>query len=133
MYVRFISPMRSRMRGVDYGIFQCAFECRNDNDHPKFLRDAIRDEIEWFKEYLPSPKENVFDVRAHEYMNDIALCWFKGEAREMVSRAFALRTLLAECGHIVVVKQTRYPGYIIYSDDYQVVAEPGKTTPTSWG
>jgi len=133
MYLRFVSPLRSCVRGVNMGIFQSAFECRDEPLHPEFLRNAIRIEIDWFKKHLPSPDEKVFQVKSRGYMQSVGICWFKSEASEMISRAFSLRALLSECGMQVTTIGTAMPGQILYADDYQIVAKPATTTPTKWG
>ena len=133
MYVRFLSPMRSRMRGVDYGIFQCAIKCRDDYRNPEYLRSAIREEINWYNDNLPAPREGAFDVKSRKRMINVGICWFMSDADEMVRRAYALRALLAECGYAIVKKGTKQPGQILYRDNYQIVAKPFESTPTLWG
>lgn len=133
MYLRFVSPLRSSVCGVNMGIFQSAFECRDEPLHPEFLREAIREEIDWFKKHLPSPDESVFQVKSRGHMHSLGICWFKSKASEMISRAFSLRALLGECGMQVTTIGTDNPGQILYADDFQIVAKPIATTPTQWG
>ena len=115
------------------GIFQSAFECRDESLHPDFLRSAIREEVEWFKTHLPSPDEDVFKVRSRGYLRSLGICWFKCEAREMIKHAFSLQALLKECGMHITTIGTAKPGQILYADSFQIVAKPAHTTPTSWG
>ena len=133
MYLRFVSPLRSRERHFNYGIFQAAYDCRNNERNPDFLRDAIREELWWFCEHLDAPDEWEFEVRAHRQRLAIGLCWFRAEAREMISHAYALRALVAECGMFITTLQTRQPGVILYEDRHQIVARPLRSTPTAWG
>ena len=133
MYLRFISPLRSRMRGVDLGIFQCAIDCRENTIYPAYLRTAIREETDWFNEYLPAPKEGAFGIKSRKRMINVGICWFKCSADEMINHAFALKALLGECGVGIKIVGTKYPGQILYVDDFQIVAKPDATTPTKWG
>jgi len=133
MYVRFVSPLKSEVKGVDLGIFQCAIECRDNEEFPEYYRESIRSDFEWFKKYLPSPNSRVFDVKSRGVYYAHGICWFRSEASEMIERAFALSALIKECGYYITTIGTRDPGQILYQDDYQIVAKPTKATPTRWG
>lgn len=130
MYVRFISSVRSRVRGVNEGIFSCAYECRDCDLTPNYLRREIRSEINWFKENLPVPSCQAFRDNCRRR---VVVCWFKSEAEEVISHALALRMWLNECGHNIKIVGTKQPGIVCYSDAFQVVARPIAATPTSWG
>ncbi len=130
MYVRFISSLRSSVRGVNEGIFRCAYECRDCDLTPNYLRREIQIEIEWFHQHLPVPEDTAFNYNSRKR---IVLCWFKSDAEEVISHAFTLRAWLIECGHSIKVVGTRQPGVICYSDAFQIVARPLAATPTSWG
>jgi len=133
MYMRFVSPLRSERRGVDLGIFQWAFECRNETETPASLREAIQLEVDWFNENLPVPRGRVFLAKSRKIMRSDGICWFRCEADTMIRRAFILRSLLGECGYVIVTRTTEVPGQILYKDDFQIVAKPKETTPTLWG
>lgn len=130
MYVRFISPLRTSVPGVNEGIFSCAYEALECDLTPNYLRREIRAEIEWFKMNLPIPSCHAFDENCRKR---VVVCWFKDSAEEMISHAFALRLWLNENGYCIKVVGTNTPGVICYSDAFQVVARPTKSTPTSWG
>ena len=52
------------------------------------------------------------------------ISWFKPTASEQIKRMHGLVAILEEFGHHVTMIKVRNPGYIVYEDDYQVVAEP---------
>ena len=60
------------------------------------------------------------------------LCWFVDDAREMIAHAFALASMVRECGVPVTKVATHRPGTILYRDAYQIVAKPEAATPTVW-
>lgn len=131
MYLRFVSPLRGYKRGVDWGIFQAAFFCRDNDNTPNYLRNAIVEEINWFKKYLPSPDERYFDegsVPKHL----ARICWFRSDAKEIINHAYGLKFLLDEGGYPIAVIKVRHPGVIFYKDKYQVVAKPERHTQTHW-
>ena len=121
------------MRGVNGGIFRVTYDARHDTETPVFLREAIRREIDWFCEYLPSPNEHFFEVRSRKVMRTVGICWFKSDARNMIRHAFTLKALLEECGYFITTQGTDNPGQILYQDKFQIIAKPKETTPTVWG
>ncbi|MGB0907406.1 MAG: hypothetical protein ACPGVT_07925 [Maricaulaceae bacterium] len=133
MYLRFISPMRTRMSGVHMGIFQAAFACRDHDDTPSYFRHSIKEEMAWFNTHLLSPEDSAFKFNPKRGGALIGICWFKSDARIMIEHAFNLRALLAECGLHIKVQGTYAPGHIRYADEHQVVAIPERYSPTHWG
>jgi hypothetical protein len=133
MYLRFVSPERAgRGRGA-YGIFYAAGCAGRDHRNPDIVRGAIRSELDWFNANLPVPKGRHFVIKSKSCWYDEGICWFRAEARDMISHAWVLAALLRDCGVIINHLTTRDPGQILYRDDYQIVAKPGKWTPVAWG
>jgi hypothetical protein len=52
------------------------------------------------------------------------VCWFKSSAREHLAKIHEMACILNQNLVYVQVFKTRHPGYIVYQDEYQVVAEP---------
>ena len=137
MYLRFTSPdaLRLGLRGgklVHSGIFGSAYRVRRDKTYPQYLRQAIARELNWFEDELPMPPYARFQVRSKTWWRSQGICWFRAEAREMVRRAYGLRSLLAECDILISQLHTDRPGQILYKDDFQIIAKPAAETPTVW-
>ena len=137
MYLRFTSPdaLNLGLRGgklVHRGIFGPAYAVRRDKTYPRYLRNAIREELEWFEDKLPVPSRRHFQVRSKGWWYAQGICWFKSDAKEMISRAFGLRHLLAECDIFISEMHTDRPGQILYRDEHQIIAKPTAATPTVW-
>lgn len=131
MYIRFVSSLRGCKRGVEWGIFQAGFHCRDYDKTPDYLKAEIVKEINWFKRYLPSPDEAYFD-NGNVGKRLSRICWFRSEATEMIEHGYALKFLLDEAGFLISVIKTRNPGRIFYKDKFQIVAQPDKSTLTQW-
>jgi hypothetical protein len=58
------------------------------------------------------------------------ISWFRPEATQHVEKAFELCGVLQELGYPITVLKTTRPGFIVYEDAYQIVAEPFADTPT---
>ena len=137
MYLRFTSSdvVDLGLRGgkaVHRGIFGPAYAVRRDKTYPQYLRIAVRDELLWFEDKLPVPPRSRFQVRSKTWWRSQGSCWFRAEAREMVRRAYGLRSLLAECDILISQLHTDRPGQILYKDDFQIIAKPATETPTVW-
>ena len=130
MYLRFISPFRSRWKNVDYGIFQAAFKCRDEELIPNYLLDQLFTQVDWFKRYLPSPDERHFQYRGGK---PTGICWFKSDAKAMIRRARHMADIMQAGDVFITETKTKKPGHILYRDDFQIIAKPNQSTPTKWG
>jgi hypothetical protein len=54
----------------------------------------------------------------------MGVCWFKPSAKEHIARTYEMCRILEQNGVYVRVFKARRPGYIVYQDEHQVVAEP---------
>ena len=121
MYVRFIvlAPRRRR----PFGVFRADRQALEDADLPAWLREQVDAQYEWFNKNLRIPrKPNGGRIEV------TGVCWFQNGAREHIARARHLAWLLAEAGHPTQMITTRHPGYIVYSDNFQIVAKPEART-----
>jgi len=100
---------------------------------PAWLHRQLIQEIDWFKEYLPSPAEHHFDRTYVGHLNPNAICWFKASAKRFIEHAWTLKILIEEAGLPMSVIHTRQPGSISYQDKYQIVAYPLRTNLPRFG
>ena len=52
------------------------------------------------------------------------MCWFKPTATEHIAKVREISCILQQNGVYVRLIKAQRPGYVIYEDEYQVVAEP---------
>ena len=120
MYIRFQGQKQNSRSSSKLGIFQLAFELRDEGDLPKYVEEELLKNIEWLRMHLKSPK--ILKDEDHHR----AISWFHPRAKEPLKRIRAIKAILEEYGcHIEQVK-TKDPGVIIYEDGYQVVAKPAR-------
>jgi len=117
-YVRFVIGRKDEDSNVEQGIFQAfalALERENvtgaDADHLEELRS-------WFNENLEKP------TSFGRNRLRLGICWFKTSATEHISRMWDMVQVLERNGIYVKKIRTDKPGYVIYEDDWQLVAEP---------
>ncbi|GJL96041.1 MAG: hypothetical protein DHS20C05_24460 [Hyphococcus sp.] len=124
MYIRFVTPRLVReARGVPAGVFRSGM-----NGAPDWLRAAIRDEYRWFNDNLRVPNRLGIVTRKSNRRYG-GVCWFRDDARDCITHAYALSALLNEAGVPVTRIKSDAPGDIVYRDPQQIVAMPRKEGP----
>lgn len=72
----------------------------------------------WFNENLEKP------TSFGRGKLSLGICWFKMDASEHISRIWQMVQILERHGIYVKKIKTDKPGYLVYEDEWQVVAEP---------
>ncbi len=131
MFLRFVTERRTDHGSRREGFFQALYAARRDPETPGFVLDQL-DEIRiWFDANLDEPARfNRGPARHRRHATPTALSWFRTDATAHLERAFALCAILRELGYPITVLKTDRPGFIVYEDAVQVVAEPFSDTPT---
>ncbi len=83
--------------------------------------EFLNQTFDWLNENLPHPPFHE-KLRSGEWSRD-AVSWFRDDAREPMRKIWDIVALLQEHGIWVRMFKTNDPGRIVYSDEYQVVAE----------
>lgn len=117
-YIRFVIGRRDEESHVEQGIFQAAALAVEWHD----IRGSDEDHLDelrlWFNDNLEKPSSfGRSTVRR-------GICWFKTEATEHISRIWEMVHILERNGIYVKQIRTDRPGYVIYEDEWQLVAEP---------
>jgi hypothetical protein len=117
-FIRFVVGRKDEDSQVEQGIFQAAARAIEwatiigaDADELNALRM-------WFSTNLEKP------TSFGRGKLRLGICWFKVEASEHIGRIWQMVRILERHGIYVKKIKTGKPGYLIYEDDWQVVAEP---------
>jgi hypothetical protein len=117
-YVRFVIGRRDEDSHVEQGIFQAAalaIEWGHITGRDAEQLNELRD---WFGENLEKPSSfGRGKLR-------LGICWFKTGATEHIARIWKMVRILERNGLSVKKIRTDRPGYVIYQDEWQLVAEP---------
>lgn len=130
MFLRFVLATRVDGMNARVGIINGAAQVRDNPATPELLREMLQARLDWFDENLDAPQR--FSRRRSkggDPEETRGLSWFRASAQEAVGEAYALAAVLEMCGHDVDVLRTERPGYILFEDDWQVVADPFAETP----
>ena len=120
MYIRFQGKRNNDSSSSKLGIFQLAYELRDNEDTPKYAHDEIQNILSWLDDNMEAP-EILDDGKHHR-----AILWFKAEAKKQIDKIRAMKAILEEFGYHIDQITTKEPGLIIYEDDCQIVAKPKK-------
>ena len=122
MFVRFVIVRRHRNTGVQTGIFEGVKRLPRIGHLPDWDEVRLSELMDWFRENLPFPKRVARSRRPNGH--HAAVSWFKSSATEHIQKARELAAVLEAHDIRTDMITTSRPGYVVYEDEYQVVAEP---------
>jgi hypothetical protein len=117
-YVRFVIGRKDEDSQVEQGIFQAAARALEWQDITGSDADELNELRAWFSENLQRPTSFGRDKLR------LGICWFKTGSAEHISRIWEMVHILERNGIYVKKIRTDKPGYVIYEDEWQLVAEP---------
>lgn len=124
-YLRFALRRHNAKSGVRDGVFSCAYALRRDLETDSAALARLEPALDWLNENLPVPHRfSTSRSKGARDRNNKGISWLKPEATTHIAMMHELASVLGECGHVVDVLSSTRPGYIVYEDAYQVVAEP---------
>ena len=122
-FVRFVIESPDPTSQVRQGVFQAAADLRDDGELSSAEALVLRDALAWFSDNLEKPER--FSRKRNSYHRDQrAIAWFKDTATEHLERIRELVAILEAHGRPVSMLTSARPGYVVYEDEHQVVAEP---------
>ena len=128
-FVRFVLPDAHEDSDLNEGLFRLAYALRDDPAVSDADRELLVGITAWFDKHLPAPTRfNRTSSKGHYRRATRGISWFRDSATNCVTRMYELKRILATYGHhITLVRETRL-GYVVYEDEFQVVAEPFRDT-----
>jgi hypothetical protein len=117
-YIRFVVGRQDEDSHVERGIFQAAALALEWQNITGSDADELNEVLGWFSRNLEKPTSFGRDKLR------LGICWFKAESTEHISRIWGMVRILERNGIYVKKIRTNKPGYLIYEDKWQLVAEP---------
>ena len=117
-YIRFVIGRKDDESHVEQGIFQAAARALERQDITGSDADELNELRGWFSENLDRP------TSFGRNKLRLGICWFKTGSTEHISRIWEMVRILERNGIYVKKIKTDRPGYVIYEDEWQLVAEP---------
>lgn len=116
-YVRFVVGRKDGSH-LERGIFQAAAQALEWQDITGPEAGKLNELFAWFSGNLEKPASFGRDKLR------LGVCWFKTGSTEHISRIWEMVRILERNGVYVQKIRTDKPGYVIYEDEWQLVAEP---------
>jgi hypothetical protein len=124
MYLRFVVSHIDEDSERELGVFHAVNTLRAEeklHTHEEEQHDLIR---EWFNQHLEKPTRFTASKPPFYRKRSRAISWFKDTAHEHLDRVRELVLILEQHGIPVRMLKTKRVGYVVYEDEFQVVAEP---------
>ena len=126
MLVRFVTPQIDAQSQSAEGVFAAAGKPRRSAELSSEDAKHLKELVDWFDANLDKP--NRFNRSRRPNRKNKAISWFKPSALELLRHLRDLAELLERYGRPVRMIKTHNPVYVIYEDEFQIVAGPFSTT-----
>jgi hypothetical protein len=123
-YLRFVVADIHENSGKELGVFHAVLRLREAgklDELEEELHDATR---QWFNENLEKPTRFTASKPPFHRKPNKAISWFKDTAKDHLRHVRDLVGILHNHGVPVRTLKTDRVGYVVYEDEYQIVAEP---------
>jgi hypothetical protein len=124
MYLRFVIADLDDDSERDLGIFHAVWKLRDKRKLHSFEEDRHDTLLEWFNEHLDKPTRFTASKPPFYRKQKRAISWFKDTAHEHLDRVRELVAILEHHGVSVRMLKASRVGYVVYEDEFQIVAEP---------
>lgn len=122
-YLRFVLEETDQRTGMEKGLFTAAYSALRSGELYSYEEKEIKEALEWLEKRLPVP-DKFSKKRNASHKNTHGISWFRPNAVETLKQIRRIVAVLEEHGTKVTVLKSTRPGYIVYEDIFQIVAEP---------
>ena len=130
-FLRFVLPSNHPDSGTRDGVFEAAYQLSQSGELSESQKQEIDAVLHWFEKQLNTPTRlNKTGSKGWYRRAPKGISWLKPTAEAHLAKLRSLATILEDHGLQVTMIKTRNPGYEVYEDDHQVVAEPFRDTVT---
>jgi hypothetical protein len=123
-YIRFAVHKVDDDSGRGLGIFQAVYNLRDDGKLFPYEEAHLQELREWFNAHLEIPTRFTSAKPPFYRKKQRAISWFKDTAHDHLSKIREMVSILETHGVAVSMLKAERVGYVVYEDDYQIVAEP---------
>ena len=122
MFIRFATLNPDQDSRFKAGIFTAAYTLKYEGYLPRYEYELLVECLSWFDRFLKRPDR--FSRSRRPNRKNRAICWFKSSAKEHIEKAREMIAILENHGVLILMLKTDRPGYVVYEDEFQIVAEP---------
>jgi len=123
-YLRFVVPEIDEDSGCELGVFHAVWNLREQGKLSEYEENEYDSIRAWFNAHLERPTRFTASKPPYYRKQNKAISWFKESAKQHLARVRSLVAILQN--HDVPVRMVKSDrvGYIVYEDEFQIVAEP---------
>ena len=123
--LRFVLANLHPDTGVTDGVFGAAYDLLDGNVISVADRQSLDELLAWLENNLAIPSRfNRSKSNGYYRRRTAGISWLKPSASEHLAKIRELVKILQNNGYEVSQITTDRPGYVVFEDDHQVVAEP---------
>ncbi len=124
MYLRFVVADIDEDSGRELGVFHALTNLRDQGKLHAHEEEQHNSIVQWFNEHLEKPTRFTASKPPFYRKKSKAISWFKDTAHEHLARMRELVGILEHHGTSVQMLKATRVGYIVYEDEFQIVAQP---------
>jgi hypothetical protein len=124
MFVRFVIAEVDEESHKELGVFQAASRLRNNNALSEDEEAILQNIRDWFNRNLEKPTRFTTAKPPFYRKRQNGISWFKDSAHEHIRKIREMVALLKRHDVPVRMIKAARPGYIVYEDEFQIVAVP---------
>lgn len=122
MYLRFVVNAVVEDSNRLQGVFGACYKLSDDGKFTYAEAEQFAALTKWFGKNLKTPDKFVRSKNPNA--KEKALSWFKDSAKEHISKMREMAELLKNHGISVRMIRENRIGYVVYEDEFQIVAMP---------
>jgi len=125
VYVRFVVDAIDDDSQVRGGILQAAHAMRDEGEMLEPDREKLEALLSWFTSQLNTPDRfNRTRSKGYYRRTPKGISWLKDTSKEHIDKMREVAEILTRYGRGVEMLKESRPGYVVYEDEIQIVAEP---------
>jgi hypothetical protein len=124
MFLRFVISETDTESHQALGVFQAIFRLRDKGSLTEYEEAHLEQVRNWFNRSLEKPLRFTNAKPPYYRKRQNGISWFKDSAHEHISKIREITAILQSYGVPVQMIKTTRPGYIVYEDEFQIVAVP---------
>jgi hypothetical protein len=124
MFIRFVIYDRHRESHQELGLFHAAGKLRDGGSLSETEADLLQEIRGWFDINLEKPTRFTSSRPPYYRKRQNGISWFKDSAGEHIGKMHEMVALLRHHDVPVRMIKTARPGYVVYEDEFQIVAVP---------
>ena len=123
-FVRFVTVSPHGESRQKLGVFQAVFQLKNTGRLSRDEESHLESLSSWFDRNLHKPDRFTSSRPPYYRKRQNGIAWFKDSAKAHISKMWELVAMLNEHEMKTEIVKTDRPGYVVYEDDFQIVAVP---------